>query len=152
MLPVLLLMLALPLAGPANCNYVVPADLHAGTPEWLGPCAAGHAEGTGVLRVVQADGKAELFYGRYHQGFPQQGMFGNSDGAMLNPTHSFSPRTGHSVDDNATADPAGQDARLWTLAAAAANVAAQHYAALGNQASAAFYRKQAKQLGKGPGE
>ena len=146
------LYLAIALSGPANCAFAIPADMHPGTPEWLGPCAANRAEGVGVLRVAQPNGKSELFYGRFHAGLPVRGMFGDSDGGFSTPTNAFSPRTNHSVDDNATSHPAGQDATLWTLAAEAARTAAAHYEVLGNQPSAAFYRTQAKLLSRGPGE
>ena len=139
-------------AGPAECSFVVPADFHPGAAEWIGPCAGGHAEGVGVLRVAQADGKAELFYGEFHAGLPRRGMFGDSEGNFSNPTHSFSPRTGHSIDDNATANPAGQDAKLWALAAAAARGAAVHFESTGNRGSAGFYRARAKALAAGPPE
>jgi hypothetical protein len=56
------------------------------------------------------------------------------------------------VEDNGTANPAGQDARLWFLAAAAARVAVHHYEALGNKPSADFYRARLKELGRGPEE
>ncbi len=145
-------MLAIAVSGPATCSFAIPADMHPGTPEWLGPCAGNHAEGVGVLRVAQRNGKAELFYGRFHAGLPVRGIFGDSEGNISTPTHSFSPRTNHSVDDNDTSHPAGQDATLWTLAAEAARTAATHYDTLGNRPSADFYRTRAKIFSQGPGE
>ncbi len=156
MLPMPLLMLLAAFTGPANCRFVVPADIapttHPGNAEWLGSCAAGLAEGVGVLRVAQPDGRVALFYGQLRQGIPTKGIFGDSDGHFTNPVHSFSPRTGHSIDDNSTANPAGQDVHLWSLAASAALAAAKHYDALGNKASADFYRSRARDLSRGPGE
>ena len=151
-LAITLAALAAALSGPSNCRFVVPTDMHSGAPEWIGPCSAGYANGVGVLRVAQPGGSADLFYGEFKGGEPVRGMFGDAQGNMLNPTHSFSPRTHHSVDDNWTENPAGQDAKLWTLAASAASVAAKHYQDAGNMASAAFYRARANALALGPAE
>lgn len=149
---ILSLALLATLSGPADCRFAVPADMHSGPAQWLGPCSANLANGIGVLRVALPTGKAELFYGVFRQGEPVRGIFGDSDGGFSNPTHGFSPRTGHSVDDNYTSNPAGQDASLWVLAASAARVAARHYENVGNKASAEFYRARAKELSRGPAE
>jgi hypothetical protein len=140
------------LSGPANCRFVVPADMHVGAGEWIGPCVQKFANGVGVLRVAQPNGRAELFYGEFKHGEAVRGIFGDSDGDLLNPTNHFSPRTHHSVDDNYTSNPSGQDATLWVLASSAMTVAAKHYEGLGNKASADFYRKLAKQTARGPAE
>jgi hypothetical protein len=149
---VVALALVAALSGPANCRFVVPSDMHAGAAEWIGPCAHQLAEGVGVLRVALPGGKAELFYGELKHGEAVRGIFGASDGSLSNPVNSFNPRTHHSVYDNDTSNPSGQDATLWTLASAAAHVAAEHYAALGNKPSADFYSTQARQIGRGPAE
>ena len=146
----LLLLLAMGLsAGPADCRFAVPADLPVGWAEWIGACAGGKADGLGVVRVGTAGGGAQMFYGVVKAGMPVEGMMGDSGSSGWRVVPGFDGRM--HVDETLPAE-MQQSPKYWKEAAAAARVAARHYAGVGNGASAKFYEGQAKVLDRGPGE
>ena len=137
------------LVGPTGCRFAAPADLGAGLPEWIGPCAAGKANGVGVVRVGIAAGGARMFYGVMKAGVPVEGMLGDSAAIGFRVAAGFD--AGLRVDETLPAE-LQQSPKYWKEAAQAARVAARHYAGVGNGASAKFYEGQAKMLDRGPGE
>ena len=142
---------SVPMIGPANCQFAIPADISqgSGAAEWIGACASGHAEGPGVIRVPQSNGLTKLFYGRVHAGLPVAGMLGDSQTTGWQPIGGFDA----SLHEQEKADYLpGQDPHLWQIGAAAARIAADHYTRAGNKASAAYYAGQARLLSRGPGE
>ncbi len=137
------------LVGPVECRFAVPADLGVGAAEWIGPCAAGKADGIGVVRVGIKAGGVRMFYGVMKAGVPVEGMLGDSSATGFRVAAGFDAKL--LVNETLPAE-LQQSPKYWKEAASAARVAAKHYAGLGNGASAKFYEGRARELDKGPGE
>ena len=128
-------------AGLPSCRFTVPADLPAGTAEWIGNCSGGKADGLGVIRVPHA-GTAAVFYGRMRSGFPVAAVMQQSPNDSYLVANSFDQNAG-TVSISTEMD---ESVKLFHQAAQAARLAGEHYARLGNRTSAAFYRSMAGKL------
>ena len=136
------------LIGPPTCRFAPPADLPAGKPVWIGPCADGKADGFGVVRVADTKG-AKMFYGLVKAGIPVEGMMGDSTGNLSQIVTGFDASLHF---DKSLPAELQQDPKYWKEAAGAARWAAGYYQSLGNKASSSFYLRQAKVFDRGPGE
>ncbi len=118
------------------CAFIPPKDW-ASSVRWDGPCHAGFADGTGILKELDGSKVKRLFFGEVKNGNVQFGVIDQGDGYIA----------GHFEHGVAAQN---EDRQIiiaaFDKAAAAADEAAQRFEKAGNQASAKFYRAKAKAL------
>lgn len=136
---------AMAAAEPA-CATASPAGL-SGPARWLGPCAAGHAEGLGVLRTGSA-APFGFFAGHMTAGRPGAGLIVRPDG--LFEVASGFDAAGRPLPTDSL-HPERQDA-VFKLAAAAARATADRLGRAGNRSSADYYRRLARRITAGQPE
>lgn len=134
-------------AAATACVAAVPADLAKRPARWLGGCTGGKAEGPGVLRLGTAE-PFQFFTGTMKAGRPVRGVL-KVNASQLVAAYAFDQRLEAIVPDGNR--PAELDATFRTGSAGAAETA-RRFAAAGNQASAAFYRRMADQYREPPFE
>lgn len=118
------------------CAITQPANW-SNNVRWDGPCHAGFADGSGVLKELNGSAVKRLFFGVMKHGELQSGVIDSDDGYIA----------GHFEHGSVTSDSDRQIViTAFDQAASAADEAAQRYETAGNQASAKFYRAKAKAL------
>ncbi len=123
----------------SGCRLMAPRAMPAGATAWIGACAAGLAQGPGVVRVTPARGRAPvLFYGLMRAGRPVRGVIDAGEDWMIGDF-----RDGERVD---VRDDPDAGIKQFRAAVLGAEVAARWFAAKGATASAAFYRAKAVQI------
>lgn len=121
----------------SGCRLAAPNEMPPGATHWIGACVAGLADGPGVVRVVPAQGRRPVnFYGLLKAGHPVRGWIDDPSGGWR--VGDF--RDGVLVQNRDDADAPFKQAQA---AVQGAELAARVYAAKGNAASAAYYRRRA---------
>lgn len=122
--------------GVPGCRFARPADF-AGSLKWEGDCAAGLADGRGVLRAYQPQRPPKVFYGRMKAGQLALGVVEQDDGYVAG---EFADGKRKPSDERA------DYIRAFDEAASAAKEAAARFRKAGNEASARHYEERAARL------
>lgn len=127
------------MAGPSSCRFEVPhAWPSTSGVKWEGRCAAGFAQGSGVLRAYGQGGQpVQVFYGRLDHGLLLSGVIERPDGYQAGV---FKAGNLVETDDRSTI------VKAFETASAAAREASERFAKQGNQASANHYAERARRL------
>jgi hypothetical protein len=120
-----------------GCGFRLPPDWQSYTTNWTGPCAAGMADGLGILRVYNHSKAVTAFYGRMREGKMALGVIDAPEGFLAG---RFDDSTLVTSDDRNTFIAAFREA------SAAAKAASEIFKSQGNSASAKFYQEKAAQL------
>lgn len=134
-------------AASAPCRVTIPADLTQRPARWLGSCAKGVAAGLGVLRLGTGE-PYQFFLGRMADGRPVQGVL-KVNGSQVIAAYRFDAE-GRGV--NPDGNRPEQLTQVFRTGSAGASAAAARFAAVGNKASAAYYRKLARDYRSPPFE
>lgn len=119
-----------------DCVAAPPAELAQRPARWLGACAAGRAQGPGVLRLGAREPYA-FFLGRMADGKPVRGLVMDASGSY-EAARAFDLANKAILAD---ADHLREQDDAWALAAQGARNTAQRFSTVGNPASAAYYRR-----------
>ena len=119
------------------CGFSVPADWVQADSRWDGSCAAGLADGLGVLKEYSGGKVARFFFGRVHGGNIELGVIDQADGFVAG---KFDHGQLVPSDDRQAYIDAFREAEQ------AAKQAASRFKAAGNEASFRFYENKAKEL------
>jgi len=119
------------------CGFSAPAGWKQTDSRWDGGCAAGFADGLGVLKEISGGKVVRFFFGRIRNGNIEIGVIDQADGFIAG---NFD--RGQFV--------ASYDRQIYIdafkHAEQAAQQAASRFKAAGNEASARFYENKAKEL------
>lgn len=120
----------------SGCRLMAPRSMPQGATAWIGACAAGLAQGPGVVRVTGSPGRAPaIFYGTMRAGRPVRGVIETTEGLEIGDF-----RDGEMIE---LPDDPNAGIKQFHDAVQGAEAAARHFKAVGNVASAAFYRSKA---------
>jgi hypothetical protein len=124
-------------AGRKDCQFKVPADWRVSGVVWDGGCAAGKANGQGVLRGYRKGASTRLFFGKMKQGELSLGVIEVEGGYLA----------GEFVDGAAVANPERSVLiKAFASASAAARTLGQRLKQAKNAGSSAFYLNKAHEL------
>lgn len=130
------------------CRIMPPADLERRPVRWLGACPKGLAQGLGVLRLGERT-PYQFFLGRVVNGRPVQGVL-RVENTQLMTAYRFDRALKPVQPDGLRPQ---ETAEVFRAAVAGANATARRFATTGNQGSAAYYTRLAKEIaGSEPGE
>jgi hypothetical protein len=124
-------------AGRQDCQFIVPPEWQDSSVVWDGDCAAGKANGQGVLRGYRKGASTRLFFGQLKQGALNLGVVDADDGYIV----------GEFVDGVAVPNPERNTAiKAFESASAAAKALGQRLKQTNNTASSAYYLRKAQEL------
>jgi hypothetical protein len=124
-------------AGRKDCQFSVPPEWQDSSVAWDGACAAGKADGQGVLRGYRKGASTRLFFGTMKQGELSLGVI-EVDGGYI---------AGEFADGVAVANPERNVMiKAFESGSAAARSLGQRLKLAKNAGSSAFYLNKAKEL------
>lgn len=124
-------------AGRQDCRFIVPAEWQDSSVIWDGACAAGKANGQGVLRGYRKAASTRLFFGRMKQGELNLGVV-EVDGGYI---------AGEFVDGVAVSNPERSILiKAFESASAAAKALGQRLKKTKKASSSAYYLHKAQEL------
>lgn len=121
----------------ADCEFTAPDGWALGNSRWDGDCAAGHAEGLGVLKEYSGSNVTRWFFGRVKQGNIEIGVIDQAEGYIAGKFRQGQVISSEDRQDYIDA---------FNQAEQAANLAASRFKQAGNSASAQFYENKAREL------
>jgi hypothetical protein len=124
-------------AGRKDCQFVIPPDWQDSSVLWDGACAAGKANGQGVLRGYRTGAGTRLFLGKMKQGQLNLGVIEADDGYIA----------GEFVEGVAVPNPERNVAiKAFDSASAAAKEFSERLKKKKKTGSAAYYLQKAQEL------